>query len=63
MKEFTIGNTEIKVTYPVLTAEERKQRLTHLYDVCNEIFKDKQECFYTKQEVEQLKKNKKYIFI
>ena len=63
MKEFKIGNTEIKVIYPVLTNEECQRRLTHLYDVCNEIFKDKEECFYTSKEVEQLRKNKKNIFI
>lgn len=63
MKEFTIGNTNIKVIYPKLTEEEEKRRLTHLYDACNELFKDKKECFYTSKEVEQLRKDKKNIFI
>lgn len=31
--------------------------LTRVYDVCNKVFKNK-ECFYTKEELEKVKKEK-----
>lgn len=40
----------------------KKEDLKRLYDVCNKIFK-KKECFYTKEEVKELKKNEKNKFI
>lgn len=40
----------------------KKEDLKRLYDVCNKIFK-KKECFYTKEEVEKLKKDKNNIFL
>ena len=40
----------------------KKEDLKRLYDICNEIFK-KKECFYTKEEVEELKANKENRFI
>lgn len=36
--------------------EQRKNNLRILYDVCNEIFDDPK-CFYTKEEIEELKNN------
>lgn len=34
----------------------------HLFDVCNRIFKD-DNCFYTKDELEQERTNEKNIFL
>lgn len=63
MKEITLGNTKIKIIFPNNTKEENKRRLKNLYDVCNEIFKDNPECFYTHEEVENLKKDASNIFL
>lgn len=40
----------------------KKEDLKRLYDVCNKIFK-KKECFYTREEVKELKKDEKNIFL
>ena len=39
-----------------------KDVLEEIYEVCNEIFKD-DSLFYTKEELNELKKNKENIFI
>ena len=36
--------------------EERKNNIKQFYDVCNEVIKDPS-CFYTKEEIEELKNN------
>lgn len=41
----------------------KKENLANLYDVCNEIFKKYEDCFYTKEEVKKLKEDKKNKFI
>lgn len=38
----------------------KKDDLVKLYDVCNSIFK-KKECFYTKEEFKQIKKEKENL--
>lgn len=38
--------------------EERKNNIRKFYDVCNEVIDDPS-CFYTKQEIEELKHNSK----
>lgn len=40
-----------------------EERLQKIYDVCNKLFKNKDECFYTSKEVEELKKDKENIFL
>lgn len=45
----------MKIT--IIRSEPTKETLTHMYDVFNRILKDKPECFYTKEEVEELKKD------
>ena len=40
----------------------KKEDLRMLYDVCNKIF-TKKECFYTREEVKELKKDEKNIFL
>ena len=40
-----------------------KIALKNLYDVVNRLFKDNPECFYTKEQVQELKKDKTKIFI
>ena len=39
-----------------------KDVLEEIYEVCNEIFKD-DSLFYTKEEIENLKKDKENIFL
>lgn len=41
----------------------KRESLNNLYDVCNEIFKKYEECFYTKEELEKLKRDKSKIFL
>ena len=40
----------------------KKDDLKKLYDICNEIFKNK-ECFYTKEDVKEIKKDEKNKFL
>lgn len=40
--------------------EVKKEDLIKLYDICNKIFK-KEECFYTKEEFEKVKKDKEEV--
>lgn len=42
---------------------EEKGILEEIYNVCNEIFKKYDECFYTTEEVKELKKDEKNKFI
>ena len=46
----------------VIRGEVDNQTLLNIYDTCNRIF-DKSDCFYTEQELENLKQDKKNIFI
>lgn len=43
--------------------EKEKEILEEIYNVCNEIFKKYDECFYTKEEVKELKKDERNKFI
>lgn len=54
-----IGNTTINFINPQTQA---KDNLKKLYDTCNRIFKD-EKCFYTKEQVKKLKKDKTNIFM
>lgn len=40
----------------------KKDDLVKLYDICNKIF-NKKECFYTKEEVKELKEDKNNTFL
>ena len=53
-----IGNTEI-IIKPVIPTREN---LKAVYDVCNKIFKD-DDLFYTTEQVKELKKDKRNIFL
>ena len=46
----------------VIRSEAKANTLEYLFDVCNRIFTN-DNCFYTKEEVEQKRKNKNNIFI
>ncbi len=63
MKEITLGNTKVTLVFPNQSELENKKQLEKIYDVCNEIFKNNKECFYTHKEVENLKKNPRNLFI
>lgn len=44
-----------KIVNVVVPDKVEYRRLEELYDVCNELFKTHQECFYTSEELERLK--------
>lgn len=43
--------------------DNKRESLMNLYDVCNEIFEKYEDCFYTKEEVKDLKKDEKNKFL
>ena len=49
--------------HTIIRRTPTKETLTHIYDVFNRIFKDRPELFYTKEEVEELKKDPKNIWL
>lgn len=40
-----------------------KEKLKNIYDVCNKIFRDNENVFYSKEQVKDLKKDKTNIFL
>lgn len=46
----------------VISKPPNKEKLKRIYDVCNKVFKN-DNCFYSKEEVKELKKDKSNIFI
>ena len=46
----------------VIRSEAKANTIENLFDVCNRIFKD-DDCFYTKEKLEQERKNKNNIFL
>lgn len=46
----------------VIRSEAEANTLENLFNVCNRIFKN-DDCFYTKEELEQKKQNENNIFI
>lgn len=58
-KVIIIDGVENKITYPI---EPNRTLLEKLYDVCNEVFKDKEHCFYSKEEVKKIKSSGSKIF-
>lgn len=57
---YIVGGKRIEAYYPEKT---RAEDLERLYDICNELFRDMEECFYTKEEVTKLKKNNENEFL
>lgn len=47
---FKLGNTTIKV----LESTPNESKIRELYELCNQIFADKPECFYTREETRKL---------
>ena len=43
--------------------KEEKEILEEIYNVCNEIFQKYDECFYSPEEVKELKKDDKNKFL
>ena len=67
IEEFMLGNTKVKLHSPEIP---KKESLKNLYDVVNEIGMSLQtsginisKMFYTKEQVNNLKTKKGYIFI
>lgn len=56
MKEKLLTNKTLCLAYD-------EERLAKIYDVCNRLFKDKEECFYTKEQVKELKTDERNKFI
>lgn len=50
----------MKIT--IIKKQPTKEQLKRLYDVCNRIFKD-EKYFYSKEQVEELKKDKSNIWL
>lgn len=46
----------------VIRGKVDKQKLLNIYDTCNRIFNESN-CFYTKQQLEDLKQKQNYNFI
>lgn len=67
VKTQTINGILINIhdDYIPKTPNEYKKNLKHVYDTINLIFqnKDKENLFYTNQELEKLKEDKSYQFI
>lgn len=57
---YTVAGKEVTAYIPKNTSYTA---LENLYDVCNELFADYSECFYTSEEVFRLKKDKNNIFL
>lgn len=47
---FKIGNTTVKV----LESTPNEDKIRELYELCNEIFADKPEYFYTREETKKM---------
>lgn len=47
----------------VIMQPPTKEKLKIIYDVCNKVFRDNEDVFYTKEQVKELKKDKSNIFI
>lgn len=47
----------------IIRKKPTKEQLKRLYDVCNRLFKDDETCFYTKDQVKELKKEKDNIWL
>ena len=46
----------------VIRGEVKASTLEHIYDICNRIFNN-DDCFYTKEELEQEQLNKNNVFL
>lgn len=55
---YSVGNKDVGAYIP---KEVDLHSLEQLYDVCNELFDD--DCFYSKDEVKELKKDKENKFL
>lgn len=56
----TLGNSKIILKGP---KEVKREDLKNIYDLCNKIFNTYDECFYTSDEVLELKKDENNIFL
>lgn len=70
LKIIKSGNATIEVYESDISDEERKQNLISLYKTINEIAENKRregknvdDWFYTKEELEEMKKSGKYRFL
>lgn len=57
---YLVGGKKITAYIPKRTSYEA---LENLYDCCNEIFSEYEECFYTSNEVLELKKDSSNVFL
>lgn len=59
-QEVEVNGVKSIIYYPI---EPSRTSLERLYDTYNELFKDKPECFYTSEEVKEMKENKTKVFL
>lgn len=57
---YTVGGKEVTAYIPKTT---NVYNLKCLYDVCNDLFADYSECFYTSSAVNTLRKDKGNVFL
>lgn len=69
-KTYKFGNSTVIVHIPRMTVAQKRERLREIYDTINQIARsceqrgiDTSDWFYTKEELEELKKNPEYTFI
>lgn len=69
-KVYKFGNSTVVVHIPRMTVAQKRERLRKIYDTINQIARrceqrgiDTSDWFYTKEELEELKKNPEYTFI
>jgi hypothetical protein len=49
--------------HTVIRKKPTKEQLQRLYDGCNRLFKDNENCFYTEEEIKKLKRDKTNIWL
>lgn len=47
----------------IIRGEVTKTKLLNIYDTCNRIFKEKENCFYTEAEIKKKKLENKNVFL
>lgn len=47
----------------VIRSEVKQTNLLLIYETCNRLFKNNKNCFYTKEQIEEMKTKKENIFL
>lgn len=70
IKKYQFGNTKVQIVIPEMTVAQKRKALKNLYDTINDIARhceargiDTSDWFYTKEQIEEMKKDPNYIFL